>query len=84
MFMLISNEPIKVADLQKLANQLMLNGALVTDLPVKTRKLWSFDKARNILIKTKLEIFKSSEKILGLTKYLSFSEVQKNSKVVSC
>ena len=62
----------------------MLNGALVTDLPVKTRKLWSFDKARNILIKTKLEIFKSSEKILGLTKYLSFSEVQKNSKVVSC
>ena len=29
MFMLISNEPIKVADLQKLANQLMLNGALV-------------------------------------------------------
>ena len=84
MFILISNEPIKVADLQKLANQLMLNGALVTDLPVKTRKLWSFDKARNILIKTKLEIFKSSEKILGLTKYLSFSEVQKNSKVVSC
>ena len=28
MFMLISNEPIKDADLQKLANQLMLNGAL--------------------------------------------------------
>ena len=38
MFMLISNEPIKVADLQKLANQLMLNGALVIDLPVKPRK----------------------------------------------
>ena len=84
MFILISNEPIKVANLQKLANQLMLNGALVIDLPVKTRKLWSFDKARNILIKTKLEIFKSSEKILGFTKYLNFSEVQKNSKVVSC
>ena len=31
-------EPIKVADLQKLANQLMLNGTLVTDLPVKARK----------------------------------------------
>ena len=39
MFMLISNEPIKVADLQKLANQLMLNGALVIDLPVKVRKI---------------------------------------------
>ena len=29
MFILISKEPIKVADLQKLANQLMQNGALV-------------------------------------------------------
>ena len=58
MFILISNEPIKVADLQKLANQLRLNGAHVIDL----LKLWSFDKARNIVIKTKTEIFKSSEK----------------------
>ena len=32
MFMLISNEPIKVADLQKSANQLMLNGALVIEM----------------------------------------------------
>ena len=32
MFMLISNEPIKVADLQKLANQLMQNGALVIEM----------------------------------------------------
>ena len=32
MFILISNEPIKVADLQKLANQLMQNGALVTEI----------------------------------------------------
>ena len=29
MLMLIQNEPIKVDDLQKVANQLMLNGALV-------------------------------------------------------
>ena len=29
MFMLNSNEPIKVADLQKLTNQSMLNSALV-------------------------------------------------------
>ena len=32
MFMLISNEPIKVTDLQKLANQLMLNGELETEM----------------------------------------------------
>ena len=30
--MLVSNEPIKVADLQKLANQLMLNGAPVIEM----------------------------------------------------
>ena len=30
--MLISNEPIKVFDLQKLVNQFMLNGALVIDM----------------------------------------------------
>ena len=32
MFKLISNEPIKVADLQKLANHLMLNDALVVEM----------------------------------------------------
>ena len=32
MFMLISNKPIEVADPQKSANQLMLNGALVTGM----------------------------------------------------
>ena len=32
MFIFISNEPIKVADLQELANQLMLNGALVIEM----------------------------------------------------
>ena len=31
MFMLISNKPIKFADLQKLANQLILNGVLVIE-----------------------------------------------------
>ena len=30
--MLVSNKPIKVAGLQKLANQLMLNGALVVEM----------------------------------------------------
>ena len=42
MFKLISNEPIKVAHLQKLANQSMLHEALVkemvNDLSVKARK----------------------------------------------
>ena len=32
MLMLISNEPIIVADLQKLADQLMLNGALLIEM----------------------------------------------------
>ena len=36
--MLISNEPIKVADLKKLASQLMPNVALAIDLSVKARK----------------------------------------------
>ena len=32
MFMLISSEPVKVTDLQKLATRLMLNGSLVTEM----------------------------------------------------
>ena len=36
MFMLLSIEPFKVADLQKLANQLMLNGALVIEMVNKS------------------------------------------------
>ena len=38
MFILTSNKRSKVANLQKLASQLMLNGAHVIDLPVKARK----------------------------------------------
>ena len=42
MFMLSSNKPIKVAHLQKLANQSIMNGALVKEmvnnLLVKARK----------------------------------------------
>ena len=34
--MLISNKPIKVVDVQKLANKLTLNGALVTELVSNT------------------------------------------------
>ena len=36
MFMLNSNEPIKVAHLQKLANQSMLNGALVIEMVINS------------------------------------------------
>ena len=87
MFLLISNEAIKVAHLEKLANQLMVNGALVIEmvaiLLLKARKLWSFDEVRNILIK------KNERKIwavkilfsLNFVIYLSYSVVQKKGKV---
>ena len=55
--MLNSNEPIKVAHLQKLANQSMLTGALVIEMVnnsfMEAKKLWSFDKATNVLIEKK-------------------------------
>ena len=87
MFLLISNEAIKVAHLEKLTNQLMVNGALVIEmvaiLLLKARKLWSFDEVRNILIK------KNERKIwavkilfsLNFVIYLSYSVVQKKGKV---
>ena len=49
--MLNSNEPIKVAHIQKLTNQSMLNGKQLFQW--KLEKIWSFDKARNVLIKKK-------------------------------
>ena len=63
MFISISNQPIKVADLQKLANQLMSTGALVIEMAnisfSESKKNWPFDKARNVLIKTKMEILRA-------------------------
>ena len=62
------DEPIKVAHLQKLANQSMLNGAVRNGNQFfrwKLEKLWSFDKARNVLIE-KIYI------LLDFAKYLSF------------
>ena len=50
------NEPIKVAHLQNLANQSMLNGALRNGnwfFQWKLETLWSFNKARNDLIEKK-------------------------------
>ena len=65
----------------------MVNGALVTEMVIillaKLEKLWSFDEARNVLIK-KNEIKMWAVKILfplDFAIYLSYSEVQKNKKV---
>ena len=87
--MLNSNKPIKVVHLQKLANQWMLNDALVTEMANNCfsdsmkSKLWSFEKVRNVLIEKKNEIWAAKNIfLLHFTKYLSYSEVQNNSKVV--
>ena len=45
MFMLNSNEPIKVAHLQKLANQPILNGALLIEMVYNF-----FNEARKTLV----------------------------------
>ena len=65
MFILTSNGPIKVADLQKLASQLMLNDALMIEMvdSESKKKLWSFDKARNVIIKTKIEIVRAVKNV---------------------
>ena len=39
MFKLISNKPIEVADLKKLASQLMLNSALISEIKKKFCRL---------------------------------------------
>ena len=90
MFMLISKEPIKVAHVQKLANQSMVNGALVIEtvptLFVKARKslvVWWSEERFN---RKKNEIKIWAVKILfplDFAIYLSYSEVQKNRKVDS-
>ena len=71
MFMLNSNEPIKVSHLQELANQSMLNGALVkTILSVKARKIWLFDKTSNALIE-------KNNRDMGSEKYILLEVFQK-------
>ena len=59
MFMLNSKEPIKVAHLQKLANQSILNGALVIKMVYNSfneskKNFGRLIKARNVLIEKKL------------------------------
>ena len=61
MFMFKTNQPIKIVHFQKLANQSMLNGALVIEIVSNSfsesnKKLRSFDKARNDLIEKKWDM----------------------------
>ena len=85
MFMLHPNEPIKVAHLQKVSQSINVEWHTCERqfFQWKLEKLWSFDKASNALIEINRD--KSSEKyiLLDFAKYLSFSEVQKNIKVVN-
>ena len=68
MFMLISNEPVKVTDLR-----LMLNGSLVTEMENN-----SFSESnKNLGHSIKGDISSVKYILLDFTKYLSFSEVQK-------
>ena len=69
--MVKKNEPIKVINLQKLANQSMLNGGLVVEVVSSSfcESNKNFGPMKNIFP-------------LKFIKFLSYSEVQKNSKVV--
>ena len=71
MFKVKKNEPIKVINLQKLANQSMLNGALVVEVASSSfcESKKNFGPMKNIFP-------------LKFIKFLSYLEVQKNSKVV--
>ena len=88
MFLLISNQPIKISHLQKLSNQSMVNGALViemvTILLVKARKtlvIW-WSKERSNRKKNETNIW--AVKILFplyFAIHLSYPDVQKNKNV---
>ena len=65
--MLNSNEPIKVVHFQKLANQTILNGALVVEMLNMGYEMWA---VKNVFP-------------LDFAKYLSYSEVQKNRKAIN-
>ena len=76
--MLNSNKPIKVNHLQKLANQSVLNGALVIEM-VNNSFSESKKNCCRLIKWRRPKIFISTD----FTKYLSYFEVQKNSKVVN-
>ena len=88
MFMFKTNQPIKVTHLQKLANQSILNGPFVIEIVShffsESKKDFikqSFNKVREL----KKQIRYAMKNIfpLDFIKYISYSEVQKDSKVVN-
>ena len=88
MFMFKTNQPIKVTHLQKLANQSILNSPFVIEIVSnffsESKKNFikrSFDKTREL--KKQIRCAMKNIFPLDFIKYLSYSEVQKNSKVVN-
>ena len=88
MFMFKTNQPIKVTHLQKLANQSILNSSFVIEIVSnffsESKKNFikrTFDKTREL----KKQIRYAMKNIfpLDFIKYLSYLEVQKDSKVVN-
>ena len=82
-----SNEPIKVAHLQKLANQSMLSGTLVIEMVNKSfsesKKNFGHLTKRKRFYSKKYKVWSVKNIFrLAFAKYLSYSEVRKNSKVV--
>ena len=85
MFMLNSNEAIKVALLFKLANQSVLNGALVIEMVKnsfrESKKNFGRLMKRGTFLSKKIEIWAVKNIFpLDFTKYLHYSEVQKTRK----
>ena len=66
MLMLNSNEPIKVAHLQKLANQSILNGALEIEIVNN-----SFSESKKSLDKVRDVLIKKTNRDMGSEKYIS-------------
>ena len=88
MFTFNPNEPIKVAQLQKLANQSILNGTHVIEMVnnsfSESKKNFSRLKKRETFQPKKTKIWAVKNIFaLDFAKYLSYSEVQKNSKVAN-
>ena len=83
-----TNQPIKVTHLQKLANQSILNSPFVIEIVSnffsESKKNFikrSFDKTREL--KKQIRCAMKNIFPLDFIKYLSYSEVQKDSKVVN-
>ena len=65
----------------KWTNQSCLSPKIRHFFQWKLEKLWLFDKERNVLIEKNRDMGSEKYNLLDFAKHLSFSEVQKNSKV---